>query len=158
MTEVSTVEWVARSTATFECSRALLAPRGVPTCLMPQIKESGKAHRLPDVQNISSLRPCLGPFSRLNAQSFNAVNAVKPSHVKNGYPGYMEQAPSMGHDASPQSGLGVDCMRCSSSKKIIAWAKCTCASAAHKHSHLIPSCGVFPVLVSFAQRNKARRV
>ena len=31
---------------------------------------------------------------------------------------HMEQAPSRGHEASPQSGLGVGCKRCSSSKKL----------------------------------------
>ena len=30
----------------------------------------------------------------------------------------MEQAPSRGHEASPQSGLGVGCKLCSSSKKL----------------------------------------
>ena len=40
------------------------------------------------------------------------------SQVKNYSPGYMEQAPSRGHKASPQSGLGVGCKLCSSSKKL----------------------------------------
>ena len=40
------------------------------------------------------------------------------SQVKNYSPGYMEQAPSRGHEASPQSGLGVGCKLCSSSKKL----------------------------------------
>ena len=31
----------------------------------------------------------------------------RPRQVKNYSPGYMEQAPSRGHEASPQSGLGV---------------------------------------------------
>ena len=45
---------------------------------------------------------------------------LPPSQVKdkNYSPGYMEQAPSRGHEASPQSGLGVGCMLCSSSKKL----------------------------------------
>ena len=43
---------------------------------------------------------------------------VSRSQVKNYSPGYMGQAPSRGHDASPQSGLGVGCKRCSSSKKL----------------------------------------
>ena len=30
----------------------------------------------------------------------------------------MEEAQSRGHEASPQSGLGVGCKRCSSSKKL----------------------------------------
>ena len=34
------------------------------------------------------------------------------------YPGYMEQAPSRGHEASPQIGLGVGCKLCSSRKKL----------------------------------------
>ena len=38
--------------------------------------------------------------------------------VRNYSPGNMEQAPSRGHEASPQSGLGVGCKRCSSSKKL----------------------------------------
>ena len=33
-------------------------------------------------------------------------------------PGYMEQAPSRGHEVSPQSGLGVGYKLCSSSKKL----------------------------------------
>jgi len=40
------------------------------------------------------------------------------SQVTNYYPGYMEQAPSRGHGASPQSGLGVGCKLCSSSKEL----------------------------------------
>ena len=40
------------------------------------------------------------------------------SQVKNYSPGNMEQASSRGHEASPQSGLGVGCKRCSSSKKL----------------------------------------
>ena len=39
------------------------------------------------------------------------------SQVKNYSPGYMDQAPSRGHEASPQSGLGVGCKLFSSSKK-----------------------------------------
>ena len=38
--------------------------------------------------------------------------------VKNYSPGYMEQTPSRGHEASPQSGLGVGFKLCSSSKKL----------------------------------------
>ena len=41
---------------------------------------------------------------------------VESSQVRNYSPGYMEQAPSRGHKASPQSGLGVDCKLLSSSK------------------------------------------
>ena len=44
--------------------------------------------------------------------------AVAASQVKNYSPGYMEQAPSRGHEASPQSVLGVGCKLCSSSKKL----------------------------------------
>jgi len=40
------------------------------------------------------------------------------SKVKNYSPGNMEQVPSRGHEASPQSGLGVGCKRRSSSKKL----------------------------------------
>ena len=37
--------------------------------------------------------------------------------VRNYSPGYMEQAKSRGHEASPQSGLGMGCKLLSSSKK-----------------------------------------
>ena len=40
------------------------------------------------------------------------------SQVRNYYPGYIEQAPSRGYEASPQSGLGVRLKLCSSSKKL----------------------------------------
>ena len=40
------------------------------------------------------------------------------NQVKNCSLGYMEQAPSRGHEASPQSGLGVGCKLCSSSKNL----------------------------------------
>ena len=40
------------------------------------------------------------------------------SQVRNYSPEYTGQAPSRGHEASPQSGLGVGCMLCSSSKKL----------------------------------------
>ena len=45
---------------------------------------------------------------------------LKSSQVKNDSPRYMEQAPSRGHEVSPQSGLGVGCKLCSSSKKLHA--------------------------------------
>ena len=68
------------------------------------------------------------------------VASYKPSHKSsqvNSYsPGYMEQAPSKGHEASPYSGLGVGCKLFSGSKKA-AWARCTCAGAAHNHLSLI---------------------
>ena len=44
--------------------------------------------------------------------------ALFKSQVKYYAPGYMEQAPSRGHEASSQSVLGVDCRLCSSSKKL----------------------------------------
>ena len=44
--------------------------------------------------------------------------AERPGLVKNHSPGYMEQAPSRGHEASPQSGLGVGYKLFSSSKKL----------------------------------------
>ena len=47
-----------------------------------------------------------------------AASGFLSSQVKNYSPGNMEQAPSRGHEASPQSGLGVGCKRCSSSKKL----------------------------------------
>ena len=45
------------------------------------------------------------------------MSLFKSSQVKNYSPGNMEKASSRGHEASPQSGLGVGCKRCSSSKK-----------------------------------------
>ena len=53
-----------------------------------------------------------------------ARRATGPRQVCNCSPGYMEQAPSRGHGASPQSGLGVGWEA--------AKAECTCAGAAHK--------------------------
>ena len=38
------------------------------------------------------------------------------ANIKNYSPGHMEQTPSRGHEANPQSGLGVGCKLCSSSK------------------------------------------
>jgi len=52
------------------------------------------------------------------AGELGAASQVKSSQVRNYSPGYMEQAPSRGHGASPQSGLGVGCMLCSSSKEL----------------------------------------
>ena len=46
------------------------------------------------------------------------ANKESKSRVKNHSPGYMEQAPSRGHEASPQSELGVRYKRCSSSKEL----------------------------------------
>ena len=43
---------------------------------------------------------------------------AESSEVSNCTPGYMEQAPSRGYEASPQSGLGVGWELCSSSKKV----------------------------------------
>ena len=69
----------------------------------------------------------------------------------------MEQASSRGHEASPQSGLGVGCKLYSSSKKLRglgvraqAWRISI--------SFSFPVAGVFLVLVSPAQRDEARRV
>ena len=45
-------------------------------------------------------------------------NGGRSSQVKSYSLGYMEQAPSRGHEASPQSGLGVGCKLCSSNKKL----------------------------------------
>ena len=42
----------------------------------------------------------------------------KSSEVRNYSQGYIEQAPRRGHEASPQSGLVLGCMLCSSSKKL----------------------------------------
>ena len=46
------------------------------------------------------------------------VDIFLNSGVKNYSPGYMEQEPRRGHEASPQIGLGVGCKLCSSSKKL----------------------------------------
>ena len=54
---------------------------------------------------------CAGP-------SWSENPATQSSQVKNYSPGNMEHASSRGHEASPQSGLGVGCKRCSSSKKL----------------------------------------
>ena len=40
------------------------------------------------------------------------------SQARNCSPGYMEQAPSRGHEASPQSRMGAGCKLCSSSKQL----------------------------------------
>ena len=42
------------------------------------------------------------------------------NQVKNYSPKYMEQAPSRGHEASPQNGLGAGCKLCSSNGKLRA--------------------------------------
>ena len=63
----------------------------------------------------------------------------------------MEQASSRGHEASPQSGLGVGCKRCSSSKKLRGLS-------VRAQARRIGICGVFLVPVSPAQRDEARRV
>ena len=46
------------------------------------------------------------------------IHRIITGQVKDYSPGYMEQAPSRGHEASPQSGLGVSCKLCTSSKKL----------------------------------------
>ena len=82
------------------------------------------------------------------------------SQVKNYSPGYMEQAPSRGHEASPQSGLGVGCKWCSSSKKlrglgVRAQARCIRISLSFSVAFIFI---FFLVPVSPAQRDEARRV
>ena len=58
------------------------------------------------------------------------------SQVRNCTLGYMEQAPSSGHEASPQSGLGVGYKRCSS-----------CALGSNSCLCLFLFCFTFPVFV-----------
>ena len=53
-----------------------------------------------------------GPF-----KNHGFPQGKRASQVKNHSPGNMEQASSRGHEASPQSGLGVGCELYSSSKK-----------------------------------------
>ena len=45
-------------------------------------------------------------------------NPLQPIAIRNYSPENMEQAPSRGHEASPQSRLGVGCKWCSSRKKL----------------------------------------
>ena len=70
----------------------------------------------------------------------------------------MEQASSRGHEASPQSGLGVGCKRCSSSKKLRGLS--VRAQARRISISLSFSVAFFFSLVpvSPAQRDEARRV
>ena len=70
----------------------------------------------------------------------------------------MEQASSRGHEASPQSGLGMGCKRCSSSKKlrglsVLAQARRISISLSFSVAFFF-----FLVPVSPAQRDEARRV
>ena len=46
------------------------------------------------------------------------IAALRSSQVRSYSSGYMEQAPSRGHEASTQSGLGVGCKLLSSSEKL----------------------------------------
>ena len=78
------------------------------------------------------------------------------SGVKNYPPGYMEQAPSRGHKASPQIGLGVGCKLCFSSKQLRGLS--ARAQARRISIPLSFSVGVFLFYVSPAQHDEARRV
>ena len=51
---------------------------------------------------------------------------------------------SGGHEASPQSGLVYGLQAVFQQQKKTTWTNCTCASAAHRHPSLIPSCGGLP--------------
>ena len=63
----------------------------------------------------------------------------------------------MGHEAGPQSGLGVGCARCPSSKKT-SWAGCT-AQARRKGIYFsLYVAGVSSFYSSFAQSDEAWRV
>ena len=69
----------------------------------------------------------------------------------------MEHASSRSHEASPQSGLGVGCKRCFSSKKL----RGLCVRAQARRISISLSFSVaegFLVPVSLAQRDEARRV
>ena len=69
----------------------------------------------------------------------------------------MEQASSRGHEAGPQSGLGMGCERCSSSIKLRGLS--ARAQARRISTSLpFPVAGVFLVPVSPAQRDEERRV
>ena len=63
-------------------------------------------------------------FQPIHHEAGGVHLALGASQVKNYSPGYMEQAPSRGHEASPQSGLGVGCKLCSSSKKLRGLSAC----------------------------------
>ena len=71
--------------------------------------------------------------------------------------GYMERTSSSGHEASPQSGLGVGCRRCPNSKEL-------CGLNVRVEARRLSTSISFPVarVTSFlslpAQRDKARRV
>ena len=76
------------------------------------------AARAPPVWDLGPVGLRGGVYER--AVVFRRASTLRPrksSQVRNYSPGNMEQAPSSGHEASPQSGLGVGCKRCSSSKK-----------------------------------------
>ena len=64
--------------------------------------------------------PCLPAVTPATAGCGYREEALKgiSQEVTNCSPGYMEQAPSRGHEASPQSGLGVGCKLYPSSKKL----------------------------------------
>ena len=71
---------------------------------------------------LSSLHVAFGPLKNKRADAIvlfskqgEETSQVK---VKDNSPGYMKQAPSRGHEASPQNGLGMGCRLCSSSKKL----------------------------------------
>ena len=59
----------------------------------------------------------LGSTTHVTMLSSMSRLPSRGSQVKNYSPGYMEQAPSRGHEASPQSGLRMGFNLCSSSKK-----------------------------------------
>ena len=66
----------------------------------------------------------------------------------------MEQAPSRGHGPSPQSGLGLSCKWCSSSKKLRVLG----VRAQERRMGTISFLQGFHVPVSPALRDEARRV
>ena len=63
--------------------------------------------------------PARSPMAKFYTHSASARRSTtKPSHARHYPPGYVEQAPTRGHDARSQSGLGVGCKLCSSSKML----------------------------------------
>ena len=70
----------------------------------------------------------------------------------------MEQASSRGHEASPQSGLGVGCKQCSSSKKLLGGLSVRAQARRISISLSFSVAFFFLVPVSPAQLDEARRV
>ena len=127
-----------RDTALALCQGPHLGPchgRSHPCIPLPSDPQNTRISRTAEphthATNASSIRAKGAPTGTGCPQP--AHQAITPkSQARNCSSGYMEQARSRGHEASPQSGLGVGCKMCSSSKKA-ARAECTCAGVAQKH-------------------------